>query len=225
MRLSLPDRPELPATDASAASARVDDDDKALVEAARGGDYAAFEALVRKHQRRVFATALGIVKNPAEAEEVVQETFLSAFEHLDGFRGESKFSTWIFRVASNHALMKLRKKKPEAQGDIGDLEPAMASARARSDGTSPFDALSLWARRPDEAVAASEVQDALESALDALPEEDRALLLMRSIDDASHDALAEAFHTTVPAVKSRLHRTRLLLRSLLDERLRGKPPP
>ena len=201
------------------------DEDAPLVEAARGGDYAAFEALVRKHQRRVFAVAVGIVKNPSEAEEVVQETFLSAFEHLDTFRGDARFSTWIFRVASNHALMKLRKKRPEAVGDLADLEPSMAQARQRSEGTSPFDALSQWARRPDEAAAAHEVQEALEGALAALPEEERALLLLRSIDDASHESLAETFHTTVSAVKSRLHRTRLLLRTLMDERLRGKPPP
>ncbi len=216
MQVTLPGKPVPPT---------IADDDADLVARARTGDYAAFEALVKKHQRRVFATALGIVKNPAEAEEVAQETFLSAFEHLEGFRGDAKFSTWLFRVASNHALMKLRKKKPEAQGDLVDLEPAMAHARERSEGTSPFDALSLWARRPDEALAASEVQDALESALAALPDEDRALLLMRSMEEASHEVLAESFHTTVPAVKSRLHRTRLVLRQLMDDRLRGKPAP
>ncbi len=220
MQLAVPVPPEIEPSGAAAG-----DEDEPLVERARIGDYVAFEALVRKHQRRVFAVALGIVKNPAEAEEVVQETFLSAFEHLDGFRGEARFSTWIFRVASNHALMKLRKKRPEAVGDLADLEPSMARARARSEGTSPFDALTLWARRPDEAAAAHEVQEALHDALAALPEEERALLLLRSLDDASHDELARTFGTTVSAVKSRLHRTRLLLRTLLDERLRGKPPP
>lgn len=203
--------------------ARSSDEDALLVESARTGDYSAFEALVRKHQRRVFAVAVGIVKSPAEAEEVVQETFLSAFAHLDSFRGDSRFSTWIFRVATNHALMRLRKKRPEAVGDLVDLEATMG--RAHSEGTSPFDALSLWARRPDEAAEAHEVQEALAAALAALPQEERAMLLLRSIDDASHDSLAEIFGTTVSAVKSRLHRTRLLLRSLLDEGLRGKSPP
>jgi RNA polymerase sigma-70 factor, ECF subfamily len=199
--------------------------DEVLVARAQSGDYVAFEDLVRRHQRRAYAVAFGIVKNAAEAEEVVQETFLSAFEHLEAFRGESKFSTWIYRVASNHALMKLRKKKPEPQGDITDLEPGLSRAQSRSEGTSPFDALSLWARRPDDAADAREVQEALSSALDALGDDDRALLLMRSIGEASHDVLAERFHTTVPAVKSRLHRVRLQLRALLDERMRGKPPP
>ena len=199
--------------------------DEVLVGRAQAGDYDAFEGLVRRHQRRAYAVAFGIVKNPAEAEEVVQETFLSAFEHLDSFRGESKFSTWIYRVASNHALMKLRKKKPEPHGDITDLESSLSRAHTRSEGTSPFDALSLWARRPDDAADANEVQEALGSALDALPEDDRALLLMRAVGEASHEALAERFQTTVPAVKSRLHRVRLQLRALLDERMRGKPPP
>lgn len=210
---------------AGAITGDVVDGDAALIEAARGGDYEAFEALVRKHQRRVYAVALGILKNAAEAEEVAQETFLSAFEHLDGFRGDARFSTWLYRVASNHALMKLRKKRPDPQGDLADLEPQLSRAATRTEGTSPFDALSLWARRPDEAAAANEVQDALEAALDELEPNDRALLLLRSIDDVSHDTLAEMFQSTAPAIKSRLHRTRLHLRALLDERLRGKPPP
>jgi RNA polymerase sigma-70 factor (ECF subfamily) len=199
--------------------------DDALIARARAGDYDAFEALVRRHQRRVFAVAFGLLKNTAEAEEVAQETFLSAFEHLDGFRGDARFSTWLYRVASNHALMRLRKKRPDAQGDLVDLEPRLSKAALQTDGTSPFDALSLWARRPDEAFAANEVQHALADALAALGDDDRALLLLRSVDDVPHEALAETFHTTVPAIKSRLHRTRLHLRALLDERLRGKPPP
>lgn len=201
------------------------DTDDVLVGLAQSGDYAAFESLVRRHQRRVYATAFGIVKNSAEAEEVAQETFLSAFEHLDGFRGDARFSTWLFRVASNHALMKLRKKRPEPRGDVADLETSLTYAQSRSQGTSPFDALSQWARRPDEAVDANEVQDALEGALDVLTDDDRALLLMRSLGEDSHDVLAERFNTTVPAIKSRLHRIRLQLRANLDERLRGKPPP
>jgi RNA polymerase sigma-70 factor (ECF subfamily) len=190
-----------------------------LVERARQGDYEAFEELVRRHQGRVYAVALGIVKNAAEAEEVAQETFISAFEHLDGFRGEAKFSSWLFRVATNHALMRLRKKRPEPQGDLHALEPRMSS-----EGTSPFNALSQWARRPDEAASSKEVQEALDASLDALPEEDRAMLLLRSIDGTSHQELATLFSTTIPAVKSRLHRARLHLRALLDERLSGVLP-
>src|SRR5687768_14686212 len=150
--------------------------DDELVARARAGDYVAFEELVKRHQKRVYALAMGILRNSAEAEEVVQETFLSAFSHLDTFRGDARFSTWIYRVASNHALMRIRKKKPEPQGDVSDLEPRMST-----EGTSPFDALSLWARRPDEALNSREVTEALEAALDELSEDDRALLLLRSL--------------------------------------------
>jgi RNA polymerase sigma-70 factor (ECF subfamily) len=195
------------------------DADHVLVEKARNGDYGAFEQLVRKHQGRIYALALGLTKNAAEAEEVAQETFVSAFEHLDGFRGDSRFSTWLYRVASNHALMRLRKKKPEPQGDVLDLEPRMSTS-----GTSPFDALSLWARQPDDAAQSNEVQAAMKQALAELPDEDRALILLRAFDDASHEDLAHQFNSTVPAIKSRLHRARLALRQLLDEKLRGQPP-
>lgn len=195
------------------------DADAELVDKARAGDFVAFESLVKKHQGKTYALALGIVKNAAEAEEVVQDTFLSAFQHLDTFRGDARFSTWIYRVATNHALMKLRKKKPEAIGGVNELEPKMST-----DGTSPFDALSLWAKRPDEALQDREMQAALEASLNLLSADDRALLLARAIHDASHEDLAHQFNTTVPAIKSRLHRARLQLRHLLDEKMRGKPP-
>ena len=190
------------------------EDDAALVEKARGGDYGAFEGLVKHHQGKTYALALGIVKNAAEAEEVVQDTFFSAFQHLDTFRGDARFTTWIYRVATNHALMKLRKKRPEAIGGVLELE-AHLSPHASTDGTSPFDALSLWARRPDEALQDREVTAALEASLDLLGDEDRALLLARAIQEASHEDLAHQFNTTVPAIKSRLHRARLQLRQLL----------
>lgn len=194
-------------------------EDEALVSAAQAGDYPAFEELVRRHQKNVYALALGMLRNPAEAEEIVQETFLSAFSHLGTFRGDARFSTWLYRVASNHALMRLRKKKPEPQGDSYDLEPRLSTA-----GTSPFDALTQWARRPDDALQSREVEGALDAALDRLTPEDRSLILLRAFESASHEDLAHQFSTTVPAIKSRLHRARLLLRQLLDEGLRGKPP-
>ena len=193
--------------------------DEALVRAAQGGDYPAFEELVKRHQKNVYALALGMVRNTAEAEEVTQETFLSAFSHLDTFRGDARFSTWLYRVTSNHALMRLRKKRPEPQGDSHDLEPRLSTA-----GTSPFDALSQWSRRPDDALESREVEGALEAALDRLAPDDRTLILLRAFESASHEDLAHLFNTTVPAVKSRLHRARLLLRQFLDEGLRGKPP-
>ncbi len=189
-----------------------------LVARAKAGDYDAFEEIVKTHQGRVFAVALGVTKNKAEAEEVSQETFLSAFEHLDTFRGDAQLSSWLFRVATNHALMKLRKKKPEAMGGLTELEPMLQSITT-SEGTNPFSPLAQWARRPDEAAQQKEITEAVQAGLDALPDEDRAMLVLRAFEGMSHQEIADTLHTTVPAVKSRLHRARLALRSYLTDRL------
>jgi RNA polymerase sigma-70 factor, ECF subfamily len=204
-------------------AAPVADPDLALVRLAATGDHDAFEQLVHRHSRRAFAVAMSVVRDVGEAEEVVQETFLSAFTHLAGFREEAKFSTWLTRVAMNHALMRVRKKRPQAQGDVFDLEnsPYMT---AHTQGTSPFDALSQWAKRPDDAAHDHEVQTALDASLDELPASERGLLLLRALDDTSHEDLAATFETTVPAIKSRLHRARLLLRQHMALRLRGHGP-
>jgi RNA polymerase sigma-70 factor, ECF subfamily len=200
-----------------------DDPDLELVRLAATGDHHAFEQLVHRHSRRIFAVAMSVVRDVAEAEEVVQEAFLSAYTHLDGFRAEARFSTWLSRVTMNHALMRLRKKRPQAQGDVFDLEHSPYIA-AHTEGTSPFDALSQWAKRPDDAAHDHEVQQALDLSLDELPASERGLLLLRALDDTSHEELATTFQTTVPAIKSRLHRARLLLRQRMSERLRGHGP-
>jgi RNA polymerase sigma-70 factor, ECF subfamily len=199
-------------------SADVHDEDAPLLARAQAHDYEAFEALVRKHQKRVYAVAFGVVRDASEAEEVAQETFLSAFTHLDTFRGDARFSTWLFRVATNHALMKLRKKRPIAVGGNEELEDTLLHS-AQTQGTSPFAALTQWAKRPDDALVDDQLQRAVDRALDRLPDNDRALLLTRAMNNASHDELAAAFSMTVPAVKSRLHRIRLTLRQLLDDSL------
>jgi RNA polymerase sigma-70 factor (ECF subfamily) len=195
------------------------DDDHALLQRAQQHDadgYAAFEELVRRHQKHVYAIAFGLMKDAGEAEEIVQETFLSAFSHLESFRGDSRFSTWLFRVATNHALMRLRKKRPAAVGGVMELEDHLVRS-ASTQGTSPFATLTQWAKRPDEAVADAQVQRAMDDALSRLPEEDRALLLMRAMHNSTHDELSATFSMSVSAIKSRLHRIRLTLRQHLQD--------
>lgn len=190
-----------------------------LLARAKSGDYQAFEEIVRSNQRRVYAVALGVLKNAAEAEEVAQETFLSAFEHLDTFRGDAQLSSWLYRVATNHALMKLRKKKPDAVGGLEELEP---KAQATT-GTDPFSPLAMWARRPDEAAQQKEISAAVQAALDTLGPEDRAMLVLRAFEGMSHQEIADTMGSTVPAVKSRLHRARLALRAFLHDALADSP--
>ncbi|MCP4500313.1 MAG: sigma-70 family RNA polymerase sigma factor [Deltaproteobacteria bacterium] len=189
--------------------------DLLLVAKVRGGNYNAFETLVKKHQRRVFALALGILKNTAEAEEIVQETFLSSFEKLDSFREEAAFSSWLFRIATNFSLMRLRKKKPELKGDVLDLELQMS--QKSDDVQAAFSAEDTWSRSPDVQAEARELRVQVSEALSALPEESRALLLLRAFDDMSMTALAATFGLSVAATKSRLHRARLQLKNQMNE--------
>jgi len=187
--------------------------DRALAERARDGDFAAFEDLVKRYQARTYAVALGMMKNAAEAEEVTQDTFLTAFEKLSTFRGESAFSSWLYRVTMNHALMRLRKKKPVASGDEAFLDDQAAARGLAIAGDAP--------RAPDSTVDDRRLRDAIEQALNELPDDMRAVLLLRAFEGMSNQEVAELLDDTVPAVKSRLHRARLLVREkiapLLEE--------
>ena len=193
------------------------DDDKELVRAARQGDFTAFEQLVRRHQARIYAVCLGMLKSTAEAEEATQETFLSAFKKLDTFREDAAFFTWLYRVAANHCLMRLRKRKPEAIGGLSELEDAIArQAEHRRLAPRP--------RRPDEIALSSELRSALAAALDRLDDETRAILLLRAFDGLPNQEIADLFSLSVGAVKSRLHRARLAVRAEIAELLPRRSP-
>jgi RNA polymerase sigma-70 factor (ECF subfamily) len=178
--------------------------DRALAARAVDGDFDAFESLVRKYQARTYAVALGMMKNAAEAEEVVQDTFLTAFEKLSSFRGESAFSSWLYRVTMNHCLMRLRKKRPSTPGDDDFLDDQAAARGLALSGDAP--------RSPDTAVDDHRLRDAIDTALAELPDDMRAVLLLRAFEGLSNQEVAELLGDTVSAVKSRLHRARLLVR-------------
>lgn len=181
--------------------------DKALVAAAKAGDFKAFEALVKRHQKRIYAVALGMLKSAEEAEEVTQDTFLSAFQALENFREDSAFFTWIYRVATNHCLMRLRKKKPEARGDLTELEDLAGRSEVQ------------WARAPDKAVAQQEFSSAMDAALNRLDDDARAVLVLRAFDGLSMAEIGDLLALSVPAVKSRLHRARSAVKASMDEQL------
>lgn len=181
--------------------------DKALVAAAKAGDFKAFEELVKRHQKRIYAVALGMLKSAEEAEEVTQDTFLSAFQALENFREDSAFFTWIYRVATNHCLMRLRKKKPEARGDLTELEGLAGRAEVQ------------WARSPDKAVAQREFSSAMDAALHRLDDDARAVLVLRAFDGLSMTEIADMLSLSVPAVKSRLHRARQAVKASMDAQL------
>jgi RNA polymerase sigma-70 factor, ECF subfamily len=189
-----------------------------LVALAASGDGAAFSELVQRNQNRVYGVALHILRDQAEAEEVVQETFLAALEKLPGFRGDAAFSTWLHRVAANAALMRLRRRRrsPEApaEGSLDGLLPHFDAA-GRIDSTPQHD----WSKRADEQLADREVRRAIEEAIQNLPEDYRIVFLLRDVEELPSEEMAEMLGISVAAVKSRLHRARLALRESLGRHL------
>ncbi len=186
-------------------------DDAQLIVAARNGDVAAFEALVARYRSRVYSLALRMLQNPTDAEEVVQETFLSAYQNLPNFRGEAQFGSWLHRICANFCLMRIRHKRvvEEATEQLAEPEYDDRGHLVVGEGID-------WSRRADEKVADAELRKVIEEAVAKLPPEYRAVFLLKDTEDMSYEEIAETVGASVPAVKSRLHRARLALRQAID---------
>ncbi|MBM1173506.1 RNA polymerase sigma factor [Microvirga arabica] len=188
-------------------------DDGALVERARSRDGAAVQLIMQRHNRRLFRAARGVLNDDAEAEDVVQETYVRAFTHLDGFRGEAQLSTWLTRIALNEALGRLRRRRLtvalkdiDAIDDQGEARVIyLPSARQDSD--------------PEAAAAQAEVRRLLERAVDQLPEHFRVVFMLRDVEEMSVEETASHLGLRPETVKTRLHRARRLLRQSLDRTL------
>ena len=188
-------------------------DDRALVERARNRDGAAVRLIMQRHNRRLFRVARGVLHDDAEAEDVVQEAYVRAFTHLDGFRGEAQLSTWLTRIALNEALGRLRRRRItvslkdiDAISDQGEARVIyLPSARQDSD--------------PEAAAAQAGVRRLLERAVDQLPEHFRMVFVLRDIEEMSVEETASHLGLRPETVKTRLHRARRLLRQSLDRTL------
>jgi RNA polymerase sigma-70 factor, ECF subfamily len=190
-------------------------EDKDLVALAAGGDSAAFTELVTRHQDHLYALAFRLLRDTSEAEEVVQEAFLTALEKLTTFRGDAAFGTWLHRVAANIALMRLRKRRraPDGLGDepVEDLLPRFdAQGHLVIQGPAHD-----WSKQADEQLSDQQIRRAVESAVQNLPDDYRIVFLLRDVEGFSSEAMAELLGISVAAVKSRLHRARLALRERL----------
>jgi RNA polymerase sigma-70 factor, ECF subfamily len=188
-------------------------DDGALVARARDRDGAAVRLIMQRYNRRLFRAARGVLHDDAEAEDVVQETYVRAFTHLDSFRGEAQLSTWLTRIALNEALGRLRRRRItvglkdiDAINDQGEARVIyLPSARQDSD--------------PEAATARAEVRRLLERAVDQLPESFRIVFVLRDIEEMSIEETASHLRLRPETVKTRLHRARRLLRQSLDKAL------
>lgn len=180
--------------------------EKAWIDAAREGDPLAFEQLIHLYEKRVFALTRRMCKNPADAEEAAQETFLAAWQGLRFFRGDSSFSTWLYRLASNACVDLLRKEgrhQTAAGPSLNDEEVVLE--------------IPDEAPTPHALVEQAELKEQIEAGLAALPEEYREVLILREIHQQSYDEIAEILSLDLGTVKSRINRGRKRLRKFLLE--------
>ena len=190
--------------------------DVELVRKAQRGDGSAFAELVGRHQRQLYRLALRMTGSEADAQEVLQEAFLNAYQKLPNFRGEAQFSSWLYRIAANSALMRLRRKR-RAPDALTDQPLELQGPRFSAEGYLDPGPRSDWSQRADEKMMDRELGTAIDQAVAGLPEDYRTVFLLKDVDGLSNEEIAGALDLTVPAVKSRLHRARLALREKLGE--------
>jgi RNA polymerase sigma-70 factor (ECF subfamily) len=179
-----------------------------LVQAAKKGDVGAFGELVKRYDRNVFRIALHITQNREDAEDVVQDAFLKAYENLEQFQGQSKFYTWLVRIAVNEALMKLRRRRPERMVSLDQEVQTEEDSMPRE--------VADWSPNPEQLYNQAELRDILGKTIQGLPPSFRTVFVLRDVEGLSTEETAQALELSVPAVKSRLLRARLQLRERLN---------
>ena len=195
---------------AAGLSADVRTSETELIDRARGRDEAALREIMQVNNRRLYRLARGILRSDSEAEDVVQETYVRAFTHLDGFRGQSRLSTWLSRIAINEALGRVRSAKPHVE--LGAVpEEAIAAQIIRFPVSSAGD--------PEKAMAQREIQRVVERAIDELPDVFRMVFISRVMEGMTTDETADLLGVKPETVKTRLHRARTMLRENVEKEI------
>jgi RNA polymerase sigma-70 factor, ECF subfamily len=184
------------------------DEDYDIVKKVKSGDFDAFESLVEKYQGKIYRHLRKMVHDTSHTEDLLQETFLNAYKGLRGFEGTSTFSTWLFRIATNTALMYLRKNRPET------VEYDDAIRNSADNHFAP--ASPQFVNTPLEMLLSMEGKRELEKAIDGLPVDYRAVLILRDVEGFSLEEVSRIVDSSIPAVKSRLHRARNSVRVALN---------
>jgi RNA polymerase sigma-70 factor (ECF subfamily) len=188
------------------------EEDRQLLSRAQAGDMDAFEALVEAHRDKVYALALRMMRTEADAAEITQETFLSAYQHLQDFRGEAAFGSWVHRIAANHALMRLRHRRV-----VQAAEEELQGPTFTEGGSLAEYPQSDWSRDAEGKALDAELGRAIQQATERLPEGYREVFLLKDVEGLSYEQIAETTGASIPAIKSRLHRARLALRDAIDK--------
>src|SRR5206468_5866428 len=172
------------------------------------GDVSAFEQLIRRYDRNIFRIAQHITQNREDAEDVVQDAFLKAFENLEQFQGNSKFYTWLVRIAVNESLMKLRRRRTDRTVSLDEEVKTEDDSLPRE--------VADWSPNPEQQYSQAELRDILTRTIQGLPPGFRMVFVLRDVEGLSTEETAEALDLSIPAVKSRLLRARLQLRERLS---------
>jgi RNA polymerase sigma-70 factor (ECF subfamily) len=189
-------------------------DESTLVAQSRQGDTVAFGELVRRYEAKIFRLAQHVTQNREDAEDVLQETFMKAYEHLDQFQGNSKFYTWIVRIAVNQALMKLRRRKTDKSVSLDETIDTGEDTIVRE--------IAAWDENPEQRFSREELGGILDTAVESLEPPYRSVFVLRDIEELSTEETADALGLSIPAVKSRLLRARLQLREKLTRYFKRK---
>jgi RNA polymerase sigma-70 factor (ECF subfamily) len=179
-----------------------------LVEQFKAGAVEAYEELLARYESKVMNLSLRFTRNQEDAEEVAQDVFVTLFRKIDGFRGQSAFSSWLHRIVVNTAFMKLRKRRQSHTISIEDLAPAVKQFCVEREAMAGLHSHTMTVSR--------ELQDTLQRALDRLPRQYRAVFVLRDVDGLSNQETGQILGLSTPAVKSRLHRARMMLRKKLQ---------
>ena len=192
--------------------------DQTLVEKVKDRDQEAFAELVNRYENRCYRLAVKLTGNEMDAEEVLQDVFLNVYHKIDTFRGDSAFSSWIYRITVNTSYMKLRERKrvrsQQTSLSLEDLSPVYKSGEHYG--------VTDWSGEHDDPILDKELSEVLENSIAQLPEGYREVFVMRDMEGLSNNEVGKIMDLTVAAVKSRLHRSRMFLRNSLSDYLKDK---
>lgn len=194
--------------------------DAELVDKAQEGDTGAIGELVSRYEDKVYSLAYRMVGNREDAEDVLQDTFLNVVRSIGSFRKQSSFSTWLYRIASNAALTRLRKKSRKEKTEGEFLDEVYAVKQEAQSGQP----LSDWSVNPARKLLTEESRVIMEEAISELPEKYRTVFILRDVEGLPANEVAEILELSIPAVKSRLHRARMFLRNHLSHYYAGELP-
>jgi len=179
-----------------------------LVERAKNGDTKAFEELMKRTQTNIYNLGLRLLGNKEDAADIMQETYINAYENLNKFEGKSSFSTWLYRIATNNALMKLRKEK--------NKKISIDEIKKIGDKTYKRD-ISDWSENPSSYFKSNELKEVLQQAINSLPPKYKSVFILHDIEGIPISEVASILSLSIPAVKTRVHRSRMFLREKISE--------